>query len=45
MINDLYADLTESDRQVVGDVGIRKMLISNFSRGIAASRQTAGSTT
>ena len=37
MINDLYADLTESDRQVVGDVGIRKMLISNFSEAFRFS--------
>lgn len=37
MINDLYADLTESDRLVVGDVGIRKMLISNFSEAFRFS--------
>ncbi len=37
MINDLYADLTESDRQVVGDAGIRKMLISNFSEAFRSS--------
>lgn len=37
MINDLYADLTESDRQVVGDAGIRKMLVSNFSEAFRSS--------
>ena len=37
MIAHLYADLTESDRQVVADAGIRKMLVSNFAEGLRRS--------
>jgi pimeloyl-ACP methyl ester carboxylesterase len=39
MIAGLYADLTESDRQVVADAGIRKMLVSNYAE---AFRRSAG---
>jgi pimeloyl-ACP methyl ester carboxylesterase len=37
MLDDLYADLTESDRKVVQDSGIREMLISNFSEAFRFS--------
>lgn len=37
MIAHLSADLTESDRQVVADAGIRKMLVSNFAEGLRRS--------
>lgn len=37
MIAHLYADLTEFDRQVVADAGIRKMLVSNFAEGLRRS--------
>lgn len=38
MIAALYADLTDADRRVVADIGIRQMLVSNFAE---AFRQSA----
>jgi pimeloyl-ACP methyl ester carboxylesterase len=37
MIEQLYADLTESDRQVVADIGIRRMLVDNYAEGLRHS--------
>jgi pimeloyl-ACP methyl ester carboxylesterase len=37
MISALYADLTEADRQVVADVGIRRMLVTNFAEAFRRS--------
>jgi pimeloyl-ACP methyl ester carboxylesterase len=37
MVASLYSDLTDSDRQVVGDAGIRRMLINNFSEAFRCS--------
>jgi len=37
MIAALYADLTDADRRVVADVGIRRMLVSNFAEAFRRS--------
>lgn len=37
MIAGLYADLSESDQQVVADAGIRKMLVSNYAEALRRS--------
>lgn len=37
MIAKLYADLTESDRQVLADIGIRRMLADNYAEGLRLS--------
>jgi pimeloyl-ACP methyl ester carboxylesterase len=37
MIAQLYDDLTESDRHIVADIGIRKMLVSNYAEGLRLS--------
>jgi len=37
MIAALYADLTEADRRVVADAGIRRMLVSNFAEAFHRS--------
>ena len=37
MIAQLYADLTEFDRQIVADIGIRRMLVTNFAEALRFS--------
>ena len=37
MITSLYADLTGSDRIVLADMGIRRMLLSNYAEGLRLS--------
>ncbi len=37
MIDQLHADLTESDRRVLADIGIRRMLVSNYAEGLRHS--------
>ena len=37
MIAALYADLTDADRRVVADVGIRRMLVSNYAEAFRRS--------
>jgi pimeloyl-ACP methyl ester carboxylesterase len=37
LIRELYAELTESDRRVLGDMGIRRLLISSWAEGIRRS--------
>lgn len=37
LIHELYAELTESDRWVLGDMGIRRLLVSSWAEGIRRS--------
>lgn len=37
LFRELYADLTESDRRVIDDAGIRRLLISSWTEGIRQS--------
>jgi pimeloyl-ACP methyl ester carboxylesterase len=37
LIHELYAELTESDRRVLDDMGIRRLLISSWAEGIRRS--------
>jgi pimeloyl-ACP methyl ester carboxylesterase len=37
MLAKLYAELTGSDRQVLADIGIRRMLVNNYAEGLRVS--------
>ncbi|MEO5874109.1 MAG: alpha/beta hydrolase [Streptosporangiaceae bacterium] len=37
LVRDLYAELTDSDRRVVGDAGIRRLLIRSYTEGLRQS--------
>lgn len=37
LVNDLYAELTDDDRRVIADTGIREMLVKNYAEAVRTS--------